>query len=287
MRRAFGTVLVLAVGVSLAGCGGKTPTGQVAAKVGNQEITVQELQTELAGYNAPDAKTRKLAEQRALQNIIQRKLIAEAAVKAGVSKSPEFAIQKERLEDDLLVRSWERALVAAVPEPSPDQVKQYIGQHPELFANRKVYMVDQLRMPPTNDPKLLSDLKPLNTLDDIAHLLQQRNIRFDAGRATLDSVDLGSSLVNQIDKMPAGNIFILPIGNALVANKIDETKVIPVPDAAAAKIAARNIKAQQAQESVRRMFGSVVSNPKIKIAYNKAYEPAAPAKPATAGGKAG
>jgi hypothetical protein len=83
------------------------------------------------------------------------------------------------------------------------------------------------------------------------------------------------------------------MGNLLVANKIIETRVAPVPDAAAQKIAARAIKAQQAQDSVRRMFGSVVSNhPGTKVVYNQAYAPpaqsgAAPAKPAAAGGKAG
>jgi EpsD family peptidyl-prolyl cis-trans isomerase len=282
----------MAVGLSLAACGGKAPTGQVAAKVGNQEITVQEIQAELAGYNAPDAKTRKLAEQRALQNIIQRKLIAQAAVKAGVNKSPDYAIQKERVDDDLLVRSWQKSLTDAVPEPSPDQVKQYISQHPELFANRKVYLVDQLRMPLFNDPKLMNDLKPLNTLEDIAKLLQQHGIRFDTGRSTLDSLDLGSSIVQQIEKIGQTDVFVLPMGNALVANKIVDTRVVPTPDNVAAKIAARDIKLAQAQQSVRRMFASVVTNPKVKIVYNKDYAPpapagAAPAKPAATGGKAG
>ncbi len=67
-----------------------------------------------------------------------------------------------------------------------------------------------------------------------------------------------------------------------------------VPDAAAQKIAARNIKTQQALDSVKRMFGSVVTNhPGTKIVYNPAYTPApAPAQDAARatrgrGGKAG
>jgi EpsD family peptidyl-prolyl cis-trans isomerase len=294
MGKQFVAVVALTAGLAVAGCHGKAPTGQVAARVGNDEITVQELQAELGGYNAPDAKTRKAAEQQALQNIIQRKLIAKAAAKAGVDKSPAYALQKSRMEDLLLVQSWQKTLTDAVPEPGPEQVRQYIGQHPELFANRKVYIVDQLRMQTVNDPKLAAELKPLNTLEDIAKLLQSKGIRFEQARGVLDSIELGSPIVTQIEKLPAGEIFVLPMGNLLVANKVVEARVAPVPDAAAQKIAARNIKVQQAQDSVRRMFGSVVTNhPGTKIVYNEAYAPApAPAKAPTtgqpaAGGKAG
>jgi EpsD family peptidyl-prolyl cis-trans isomerase len=261
----------LTVGLSLASCSGKAPTGQVAAKVGNEEITVQEIQAELAGFTAPDAKARKQAEQVALQNIIDRKLIAKAAAKAGVEKSPAFAIQKARVDELLLVQSWQKVLTDAVPEPGPEQVRQYINQNPELFANRKVYIADQIRMQATADPKLVADLKPLNTLEDIAKLLQSRGVRFEEARGALDSLQLGSKIVGQIEKLPPGEIFVLPTNGMLVANKIVETHVAPVPDATAQKLAAGAIKAQQAQESVRRMFGSVVANhPGTKIVYNQA-----------------
>ena len=294
MGKRYVAVLVLTAGLGVAGCHGGTPTGQVAARVGNDEITVQELQAEMAGYNAPDAKTRKAAEQQALQNIIQRKLIAKAATKAGIAKSPAYAIEKARMEDMLLVQSWQKSLSDAVPEPGPEQIRQYINQHPELFANRKVYIVDQLRMQAPSDPKLAAELKPLNTLDDIAKVLQSKGIRFEQARGALDSLELGSGIVTQIEKLPAGEIFVLPMGNVLVANKIIEARVAPVPDAAAQKIAARSIKAQQAQDSVKRMFGSVVANhPGTKVVYNQAYTPPpAPAKAPSAGqpsagGKAG
>ena len=292
MGKQYVAVLALTAGLAVAGCHGGAPTGQVAARVGNEEITVQELQAELGGFNAPDAKTRKAAEQQALQAIIQRKLIAKAAVKAGIDKSPAFAIQKSRVEDALLVQSWQKALVDAVPEPGAEQIRQYINQHPELFANRKVYIVDQLRMQTRADAKLIEAIKPLNTLEDIAKLIQSKGIRYETARGALDSLQLGSQLVAQFDKLPPTEVLVFPMGNALVANKVIETRLAPVPDAAAQKLAAQAIKAQQAQDSVKRMFGSVVTNhPGTKIVYNQAYTPApakapAPGQP-SAGGKAG
>ncbi len=278
MRTVCVAVLALAVSLPLSGCGGsgKAPTGQVAARVNGQEVTVQELQAELAGFNAPDVKTRKLAEQRALQNIVARKLLAKAATDAGVAKSPDFAVQKQRMEETLLVQAWQNNLVKAVPPPAPEEIQQFIAQHPEFYANHKVFTVDQLRIPPISDPKIIEELKPLNSLDAIGQVLAGHGIRFTAAKATIDALAVDPALLNQIEKLPPGEVFVVPASNMLIANKITDTKVVPVPNDLATKHATQFIKGQRAQDSVRRQFGMVVSNPKAKVVYNKAYAPPPP-----------
>jgi len=276
--------LALAVCLPLSGCGGssKAPTGQVAARVNGKEVTVQELQAELNGFTAPDAKSRKAAEQRALQNIVARKLLAKAAEDAGVAKTPEFALQKQRMEEGLLVQAWQNKLVKSVPAPAPEEVQQFITQHPEFYANHKVFVVDQLRIPPINDPKIIEELKPLNSLEAIAQVLTSHNIRFSSAKATIDALSVDPKLLDQIEKLPPGEVFVVPAQNMLIANKIAETRVVPVPNDVAVKHATQYIKAQRSQESVRRQFGAIVSNPKAKVVYNKAYAPPTPAAPAKA-----
>ena len=271
-------MLALAVSLPLSACGGsgKAPTGQVAAKVGGDEVTVQELQAELAGFNAPDAKTRKMAEQRALQNIVTRKLLAKAATAAGVAKTPEFALQKQRMEETLLVQAWQNNLVKAVPAPAPEEVQQFITQHPEFYANHKVFVVDQLRIPPISDPNIIAELKPLNSLDAIGQALASHGIRYTAAKATIDALAIQPKLLDQIEKLPPGEVFVVPSSNMMIANKIIETKDTPVPNDMAVKHATQFIKAQRAQDSVRRQFGAVVSSPKVKVVYNKAYAPPPP-----------
>lgn len=297
MRTVCVAAVALAVILPLSGCGGssKAPTGQVAARVNGKEVTIQEVQAELNGFNAPDAKTCKLAEQRALQNIVARKLLAKAAEDAGVAKTPDFALQKQRTEEGLLVQAWQNSLVKAVPDPAPEEVQQFITQHPEFYANHKVFAVDQLRIPPINDPKIIDELKPLNSLDAIGQVLTSHNIRFSSAKATIDALSVDPKLLDQIEKLPPGEVFVVPAQNMLIANKIEETKVVPLPNDVATKHATQYIKAHRAQELVRRQFGAIVSNPKAKVVYNKAYAPPAPpanGKPAPApaaapAGKAG
>jgi EpsD family peptidyl-prolyl cis-trans isomerase len=263
--------------------------------VGNEEVTVQEVQAELAGFTAPDAKTRKFAEQRALQNIVARKLLAQAATKAGVAKTPEFALQKQRMEEGLLVQAWQNSLVKAVPNPAPEEVQQFITQHPDYYANHKQFVVDQLRIPQISDPKIIAELKPLNSLEAIGQVLTSHNIRFTSAEATIDALTVDPKVLDQITKLPPGEVFVIPSNGMLVANKIKDTKVVPLPNDVAVKHATQVIKSQRAQDSVRRQFAAVVSNPKAKVVYNKAYAPPPPpakGKPAPGGavapaGKAG
>jgi peptidyl-prolyl cis-trans isomerase C len=290
MRIGCVAFLALAVCLPLSGCDrGKAPTGQVAAKVGGQEVTVQEIQAELGGFNAPDAATRKRAEQQALQSIVARKLLAKAATDAGVAKSPDFALQKQRMEDALLVQAWQNNLVKAVPQPAPEEVQQFITQHPEFYANHKVFTVDQLRLPAITDRKIIDELKPLNDLDAIGQVLTGHGIRYTSSKATIDSLSVDAGVLDQIAKMPPGEVFIIPNQNMMIANKIVDTKLVPLSSDVATKHAIQYIKAQRAQETVRRQFGSVVSNSKTKVVYNKAYAPPSPAakgKPTQGGSNA-
>lgn len=284
-------LIMLVACLPLAACGKKTPSGQVAATVNGKEVTVQEVQAELNGYAAPDAKTRKLAEQQALQNIVARKILVAAAEKAGVAKSPEFAIQKQRMEDGLLVQAWQNSLVNAVPQPAPEEVQQFIAQHPDYYSAHKVFVLDQLRIPRLNDNRILDELKPLNTLEDIDQALQRHGIHASSARQTVDALSFPPQILDQVLKQPPNNVFVLPANGILVANKIVETKIIPLPDDTARRHATQYIRTQHAQEALRRQFGAVLQQGQAKVQYNPVYAPPAPPKktapapaaPATAG----
>ena len=78
---------------------GKAPTGQVVATVGGKEITLLELQAELAGAQGLDAKAHKAAEQQALRMIVARTALAEEARKEALDKTPEFVLLQQRTTD--------------------------------------------------------------------------------------------------------------------------------------------------------------------------------------------
>jgi peptidyl-prolyl cis-trans isomerase C len=275
-------VLYVAIAASLllAACGDKEPKGQVVATFDGDEVTATELKNELGGFQAPDPKTRKQAEQQALGNILSRKALAQAAEKAGVAKTPEFAQQEEVMRETLLVRSWQAQIAKTTPEPSKVEADKFIAEHPDMYAERKIWIVDQLSFPNNTDPALAAALRPLNTLEDVAAMLTSRKIPSRRAEGAIDALSVDPRFTEQILKLPQGEVFVVPNGNVVVANRIRETSVQPFTGTPAVRHATALLKNQRTREALQRQFSSILAASKKDIKYAKAFEPTPPAKAA-------
>lgn len=277
MNSKFAVALVAVAFIGVASCGnGGKPKGQVVAKVGKDEVTVLDLQSELGGFKAPNAQIRKAAEQQALNSIIQRKLLVQAAEKRKLDKTPEFARLRERTNEALLVRTWQDQLVRAVPTPSLDEAQKFINEHPDIYAARKRFMIDGVRFAAPNDPGLAAALKPLNTLDEVRALLTARKIAFTSGSGELDAFAVDPRLVEQLLKLKPSEVFVLPQNNVVLVATIASMRTDPVPNNLAVQHATNYLRQTRVQESVQRQFGSVVQAGLKDVQYAKGFEPSKP-----------
>lgn len=281
MKLRFGLVLGTAACVLLAGCekGGKEPKGQVVATVNGDEITAIDLRNEMGNFRAPDAKIRKAAEQAALDRIIQRKLLFAAAEERKLDKTPEYAQQKERMEELALIQFWQSRIASAVPPPNKDEIDAFVAANPDLYSARKILLIDQVRTPLVQDPALIEQLKPLKTLEEVTALLNSKNVRFQQGGAQLDALTTPPPLFKQIIKLPPAEVFVIPQGNVLTINRIRETRVVPVPAEVATAHATQLLRTERTQTAVERELGAAVSAGRAKkdaIKYAKAFQPTTP-----------
>lgn len=180
----------------------------------------------------------------------------------------------------LLIQMYQGQLARQVPAPSREEVDKYISAHPDLYAARKVFTVDQVRMARPADNTLIDALRPLTSMEDVVAMLAQRNIPFQRGGDKIDAVRVGPQIAEQVTKLPPNEVFVIPVGNLLTVNRILQTETVPFTGEPAATQASQAIKNQRIQEAVTRQIGSVVTASKKDIVYNKAYQPAAPAKAA-------
>jgi len=249
----------------------------VVATVGGKEITQLELQAELAGVNTPDAKTRKLAEQQAVQMIVTRTILAEAARKQQLDKTPDFALQQQRTIDGLLVQTLQNKLANAVPAPSDDEAQRYITDHPDIFAQRKIFVVDTIRMARPTDPKVIQGLQPLKTLPDVEAYLTANHIEHGRTSGNIDAVGVNPDMIAQIVKLPPNEVFLYQANGAVLVNQIRETHIVPFEGDQATKYALALIKRQRTQEAVQRGLKQIVTQAANTVRYNDAYRPPAQA----------
>ncbi len=285
--KSYGLLAVLTACVALGGCKmphfgkPKAPTGQVVATVDGEEITVRDLNTELNGARTADAKQQKALQGQALQVMVNRKLLAKAAKKEGVEKTPEYAIQQKRMTETLLAESLQQKLVAAVPTPTPEEAQQYMGAHPESFAQRQVFNVDQIqaRGPMTQD--VIKSFEPLKTLEQVEAQLKALKVDYRRGEVAMDSLGADPRLVQAILKLPPAEVFIIPQQNGTVLfNVVRGSAVKPFQGKQASDYATQALRQQRANEAAARQMQQVIAQGASKVMFNPAYQPPAPAKPA-------
>ena len=248
------------------------PTGQVVATVGGHEVTTRDLQAELAGVSVAP-KMQKAARQAALQLILRRAILADAARAQNVDKDPDFAIRKERADQLVLIQGLETKIAQSVPEPSRDEAAQFITDHPDLFDQRKIFKVEQIRFGRPSDPKFAEKLRPITTLDEVAAFLAANNIGFLRGSGTIDAIQQAPNLVEAIVKLPPHEVFVFASGNDFVVNQIDDTQVVPLKGEIAIKYALALIKKQRTQQAVARGINAILVKGATTVRFNKDYAP--------------
>ncbi|WP_312166421.1 SurA N-terminal domain-containing protein [Phenylobacterium sp.] len=265
-------------GCDLIGGGSKAPTGQVVATVNGEEITVTELNRELGGAAPADAQQRKAMEQAALESIITRKLIAQTAKEQKLDKTPAFAQQEMQAKEAMLVGAMQRKIAAAVASPSRVEAEKFVADHPHMFADRRVMVVDQIVVGKFT-PALMKEFEPLTTLEQVEAVLGRQNLDFQRTTTVLDTLNAPEGLTDTLMKLPPGEIFIFPRGSAIFVNQIRESRSLPFTGERAVNYATAGLKQQRTQDAVARQVETLRKGADEKITYNDKYKPETP-KPA-------
>ena len=283
-----GLTVALLASVALSGCklGGvgaaKAPTGQVVATVGDREITVRELESETQPIANPDPRARKAAQMGALENIVVRTVLAKAAVEQGLDKTPQFALTKQRAIDTILAQSLQAKIAGQVPKITKEDAERFVSEHPDIFAQRKVFEIDQIRMARPNDPTIIKKLEPLKTLPDIEALLTLEKIPYQRSVGNLDAVGADPRMIDTIMKLPPNEVFVIPSNDAILVNQIKSTKIVPFAGPQSIEYATQVLARQRTQEAVSRQISALYGKAKPTVRFSKDYTPpAAPTGPAT------
>jgi EpsD family peptidyl-prolyl cis-trans isomerase len=253
--------------------GGGKPTGQVVATVDGKEITALELKAELGGFNAPDPKIMKAAEQQALQTIVLRRVVADEARKEKLDKSSDYTIQVERGEDTLLAQMLERKITQGLTPPTSREAQAYVDSHPDQFANRRILNLDQLIAPVGKvDPSKITALK---TLEEVKRQFAAENTPFQESSGELDTLTAPPGLIAQIGKLQPGEPFVVPQRGVWVFSRVSGQKSAPLTGDLANNYALRFLTQQQAQTAIRTRLTALRKASDSKIVYAANYKPPA------------
>ncbi|MEW5770478.1 MAG: EpsD family peptidyl-prolyl cis-trans isomerase [Pseudomonadota bacterium] len=180
MQRFVPGALVLALAVSISGCdkmGGDT--GEAAAKVNDQAISIPQLNRELDKLGKLDPDHAKQAANKVLNVLVEQQLLAQKAVADKLEQDADVKLALEAARTQVLAQAAVEKLTAGVAKPSEQEIGDYFAKHPELFSERRIYRLQEISIPVTagNAESVKAQVAASHSLDDLAKWLREQNIQ--------------------------------------------------------------------------------------------------------------
>lgn len=275
MKKWFLVTAAAAAALAVSGCGskdGKLAKGQVVASVDGDEITIFELNAEVQAAPTPAGTDRKLAEQLALQRIIERKILSKIAREQKLDKTPAFLIQQRRADELILTTMLRDKIAGGVAQPTEAEITQYQAAHPDRFAQRKIYSIDQIVFPAPSSADKFKQFAPLKTLDQLAAKLTADGTQFRRAPTQLDTAALPPEIAGKIAALPAAEMFILPTQQGLTANVITATTVQPVPADQAHALALNALRNERFSKAADAQLNERLKKARATVKYQPGYQ---------------
>ncbi len=266
------TTLMLSCALVLTACDSASePTGQVVATVNGKEITSTQLDAEMGPLRAGSTEEQQQMRRAALQQIINRYLLADAAEKQELANTPTGAIAKQKAEQIAYVALLQQSLGRDVPTVSTDEVQQFILDNPDLFSARKIFLVEQIAIiaPRAN---IIKELEPLTTFDQVQAVLSKYNLPTRTSMGVIDALTMEPGAVRQIAALKPNEIFLLPKDGNFTVNQIRETRVEPVTGEIATKVASDLLQSARTNQQIYSRLSEILRDGMKTVRYNKALD---------------
>jgi EpsD family peptidyl-prolyl cis-trans isomerase len=266
-------LLLLPFTALLTACSGDdAPTGQVLATVNGTEITSAELNAELNGIRAGNPAEQRELQRAALQSIVNRTLLAQAAEEQGVDDSPMGAMAKRRAEQMATISLYEQQVRGRVPQVSAEEAEQFITDNPAMFGQRRIFLVDQIIVP-SPPQALLRALEPLDTMTQVQAELARYNLPTRSTFGVIDAVTMNPSAVRQIVALAPDAVFILPAQGSIRINRIRESQVQPITGPDAVAVATEMLRNQRTEQQLNEAVSGIIQRGQANVRYNPEYQP--------------
>src|SRR6267143_3921514 len=213
-RRLCLSVLVALV-VALSSCGKadvKRSSGQIAAKVNGDEISVHQINNAIARGNDIPPDEAKQAAAQTLERIIDQELLVQKALKDKLDRDPQVMRSIEDAKRQILARAYiERAVVASSTE-SREEIRKFYQENPALFERRRIYRVHELAVvaPREKLDALKAATAAAKSLQDVTAWLKSQKLAFQVAISNRPAEQIPLNILPQVFEMREGQIAVIP-----------------------------------------------------------------------------
>jgi len=274
-------IALTVIAVLLSGC--EKPASAVKAKtvatVAGDKISETELNLALSRLGGLNEAQAAEAKSKLLRALIDQRLVAQAAKKAGLDKEPAVEIAMAQASRQVLAEAYAERNLKNVAKPADTEITDYYNQHPELFSQRRIYRIQELelKVDPSRMSEVESRLKSSHSMGDFVTWVKEQGIEGKTAMAVKPAEQIPLPLLGRLSQMKDGQVTILSTrpGQVLVQQLL-ESQLQPVSMEQAHSAIERVLMVQKRKELMEADLKKL--REAAKIEYTSGYAPAAEAK---------
>jgi EpsD family peptidyl-prolyl cis-trans isomerase len=233
----------LIAGASLAllsACGhGGNANSQVAVRVNKDEISVHQLNQQLARVNATGmTDNQKVSTQKTvLEGLVDQDLLLEQAREKQLDRDPEVVSAMENARRQILVEAYVQKQITPSAKPTEEEIKKYYNDNPLLFSERHVYALQEAMvggLTADRMEKLKQKVTDSKNFDETIRWLKGQDIRVAANIGVRPAEQLPMRVLDGLSRVKDGGIgFFEGPNNSVNIVKIVNSQLAPIDEKSA------------------------------------------------------
>ncbi len=265
----LGTMLSVAL-LSLGGCGSKeVPKAltQVAAKVGDEEISLLQVNAVMAQGNSQAAtpEQARVQSRNALEGLIDQQVAVDRAIDSKLHRDPDVIAQIDAARRTVLANAYLKQYVAGLPKGDPQDAPKYFAEHPALFAERRVYNVQEIVAP--RSPEVVEQFNSMaaadKSMDEVATWLKARQLSYAPATTSRSAEQIPLDLLPRMHALQDGHDLAYATPTTVTILRLLSSRTQPVSEAVALPRIAQFLSAQRTESAVAAHIKALRTNTSV------------------------
>lgn len=225
------------------------PASQIAARVNSAEISVHEVDAVLA--RRPNLASAR-AKVEIVDQLIEERLGKQRAIQKKLDRSPQVARAVEAARSQILAQAYFQQIAEALPRPTPEEVRRYYAEHPELFAQRRVFRLEEIAIAPKAGiaAALRERAATGEPLEQIAEWLHSRGVGYAVNHGPRAAEQIPLDMLPTLQGMREGEARVIEAGDGLIVIRVLAAQAAPLDEASAAPLIEQFLLKRRASDAI-------------------------------------
>jgi EpsD family peptidyl-prolyl cis-trans isomerase len=225
----------------LVGCSAKedkSSPSQVAVKVNKEEISVHQINDLLArSGNIPQDQVAR-ARSATVERLIDQELLLQQAKNSKLDRNPNVMQMIEFSRREILARAYGEQIASGAARPTEAQISQFYNEHPELFAKRRIYSLQEIniQVAPDRLEEVRAQLQSAANPQQLMTWFNEQKIPFTVNAGIKPAEQIPLEMLKNLAKLNPGQAGFIqtPTGGVLLfiagvqEDPVDQVKAKPV-----------------------------------------------------------